>query len=60
MEDFDLLKHSHTCTRVFTPGSMASQDGLYRVAQKVSHYQTIKTVLNRIKACQWDYIYSSD
>jgi len=33
---------------------------IYRVAQKskpLPKYQ--KIVLNRIKACQWDYIYSS-
>jgi len=29
--------------------------------KKVSHYQIIKKiVLDRIKACQWDWIYSSN
>jgi len=34
---------------------------LYRVAQKRKPLPNdYKIVLNRIKACQWDYIYSSN
>jgi len=31
-----------------------------RGGPKVSHWQMIKIVLNRIKACQLDYIYSGN
>ena len=46
------------CAKIFVIWHSLLSFQLYRVAEKVSHCQIIKIVLNRTKACQWDQIYS--